>query len=528
MQTTRPAPGAPTPPADTTFQRVMDELDAVQALRLRDPEAALQALRTLAVPWARLPAGTQALVRARIGLQTGTALLMLGRQDDADAALQALHRQLQSPLLNDAAVAPELWQAARRCEVSCANAQAALAHGRGDYGGALRAYQRSLDLARALGERSFEAHVLVNLANTFEESGLPAQALEVSMQALDLAQALGMDELVADIHHNIGNALAASGQGAQGLASNRHALRAYEALGLQQKMGYALVAIAERLLELGRTDEAEQALRERASHAGAFANPQYEAYAAFLRGRIARARGEAEAARRAFAQALQISGDRLDDAVNQARTRLELARLALSESRPDEAQRQAQDALAGLQPSQAHRDLMQAHLLLSQTARLQGRLQEALDHHESFHACYERCFNEEAARKTAVLAVRHEVELARADAHRQRVENARLAEALAAIGARMAPPRAADHAVLPLPRPSRPAHPEDLQALGLTPREAEVLYWVTQGKTNDDVTQILGIGLSAVKKHLSSIFDKLGVENRTAAANAVLCRQPAD
>ena len=58
-------------------------------------------------------------------------------------------------------------------------------------------------------------------------------------------------------------------------------------------------------------------------------------------------------------------------------------------------------------------------------------------------------------------------------------------------------------------------------ALGLTPREAEVLYWVTEGKTNEDVAAILGTGLPAVKKHLGKVYDKLGVENRTAAAAAV-------
>ena len=59
----------------------------------------------------------------------------------------------------------------------------------------------------------------------------------------------------------------------------------------------------------------------------------------------------------------------------------------------------------------------------------------------------------------------------------------------------------------------------------LTPREAEVLYWVTQGKTNEDVGQILALSMSAVKKHLGRIYDKLGVDNRTAAADAARRRR---
>ena len=58
---------------------------------------------------------------------------------------------------------------------------------------------------------------------------------------------------------------------------------------------------------------------------------------------------------------------------------------------------------------------------------------------------------------------------------------------------------------------------EPLYALGLTPRVAEVLLWVAQGKTNGDIATILGISESTVKKHLLEIFQRLGVETRSAA-----------
>lgn len=57
---------------------------------------------------------------------------------------------------------------------------------------------------------------------------------------------------------------------------------------------------------------------------------------------------------------------------------------------------------------------------------------------------------------------------------------------------------------------------EKLQTL--TSREREVHYWVSQGKTNDEIAAILGISANTVKNHLSPIFQKLGVENRYAAA----------
>ncbi len=68
------------------------------------------------------------------------------------------------------------------------------------------------------------------------------------------------------------------------------------------------------------------------------------------------------------------------------------------------------------------------------------------------------------------------------------------------------------------------ATPQQLEALGLTPREAEVLFWVARGKTNDEIGIVLGIGLTTVKKHLESTFAKLGVENRTSAAAMALER----
>jgi DNA-binding NarL/FixJ family response regulator len=57
-----------------------------------------------------------------------------------------------------------------------------------------------------------------------------------------------------------------------------------------------------------------------------------------------------------------------------------------------------------------------------------------------------------------------------------------------------------------------------LRALGLSPKEAEVLLWVTQGKTNAETALILGITEATVKKHLEHIFEKLGVEKRGAAS----------
>lgn len=52
----------------------------------------------------------------------------------------------------------------------------------------------------------------------------------------------------------------------------------------------------------------------------------------------------------------------------------------------------------------------------------------------------------------------------------------------------------------------------------LSRREAQVLYEVGKGKTNDDIADALGISLSTVKTHMERVFQHLGVASRTAAA----------
>ena len=94
------------------------------------------------------------------------------------------------------------------------------------------------------------------------------------------------------------------------------------------------------------------------------------------------------------------------------------------------------------------------------------------------------------------------------------------AELIAAVAARL---RRKKQSATGRPASVADATPEALcRALGLTPREAEILHWVVQGKTNPEIGTILGIQLTTVKKHLESTFVKLGVENRTAAVTLAL------
>jgi DNA-binding NarL/FixJ family response regulator len=60
--------------------------------------------------------------------------------------------------------------------------------------------------------------------------------------------------------------------------------------------------------------------------------------------------------------------------------------------------------------------------------------------------------------------------------------------------------------------------PDDLIPLGLTAREAEVLHWIAEGKSNEVIAIILAASKRTVEKHVERILAKLGVERRTEAA----------
>lgn len=58
----------------------------------------------------------------------------------------------------------------------------------------------------------------------------------------------------------------------------------------------------------------------------------------------------------------------------------------------------------------------------------------------------------------------------------------------------------------------------------LSPREMEILQFVTEGKSNKEIAQVLGISHQTVKNHMTSILKKLDVRDRTQAAVYALRR----
>ncbi len=82
-----------------------------------------------------------------------------------------------------------------------------------------------------------------------------------------------------------------------------------------------------------------------------------------------------------------------------------------------------------------------------------------------------------------------------------------------------------DLVMIALEEEHAPPGPSALLALGLTARQAEVAYWVAQGKTNPEIAVILATSPRTIDKHMERILERLGVENRASLslrANEIL------
>jgi two-component system, NarL family, response regulator LiaR len=72
---------------------------------------------------------------------------------------------------------------------------------------------------------------------------------------------------------------------------------------------------------------------------------------------------------------------------------------------------------------------------------------------------------------------------------------------------------------VPAPTGGQPFRPDDgkREALGITPRELEILELIAQGLSNREIAEKLFVSENTVKTHSSRVFDKLGAKRRTQA-----------
>lgn len=62
-----------------------------------------------------------------------------------------------------------------------------------------------------------------------------------------------------------------------------------------------------------------------------------------------------------------------------------------------------------------------------------------------------------------------------------------------------------------------PVTPDLFAGAGFTPRESDVLYWLTRGKTNEEIAKLLRMRPDSVSRHLQTVYEKMGVEHRVSA-----------
>jgi ATP/maltotriose-dependent transcriptional regulator MalT len=73
-------------------------------------------------------------------------------------------------------------------------------------------------------------------------------------------------------------------------------------------------------------------------------------------------------------------------------------------------------------------------------------------------------------------------------------------------------------------RPQRSISPTVMQLLGLTKREAEILFLIYQDRSNPEIAKALNCSLATVKKHIEHIYSKLNVQSRTSAVLMALTK----
>ncbi|MGN6565095.1 MAG: LuxR C-terminal-related transcriptional regulator, partial [Thermomicrobiales bacterium] len=158
--------------------------------------------------------------------------------------------------------------------------------------------------------------------------------------------------------------------------------------------------------------------------------------------------------------------------------------------------------------------LLAAHRLLSELATAAGQFAEAQAHLDAALALADACAAPYERALTLLALAELHANLGEADR-----AQAAIAEATALCEPLDARPALARAAALAARLAARTAAPTP-NAAGLTAREVEVLRLVVQGLSNADVADRLFLSPRTVGQHLRSIYNKLGVDNRTAAAHA--------
>jgi signal transduction histidine kinase len=255
----------------------------------------------------------------------------------------------------------------------------------GDYANALEYMLGALDIADDIENRHLQAVLLNNLGSLFLELNTPAEALSYLSRCLQTARDIGEKAIEAAALDKTSNAHYQSGDYAQALAFGLESVRLCRDIGVRVGEADALNSVGDAYQAMGDPAQAlahfEQALRI-AQEIG----QKYEMVEALMRiGKTYQRQGQAELGLNTFEQALNLAEE-----------------------------------------IKAKREQYQCHQMLAEIHKEQRRFEQALQHHEWFHAIENEVFNEEADSKLKILQVVHRTETAKKEAEIYQLRNVAL------------------------------------------------------------------------------------------------------
>jgi DNA-binding winged helix-turn-helix (wHTH) protein/tetratricopeptide (TPR) repeat protein len=245
----------------------------------------------------------------------------------------------------------------------------------GKYQQSIETYERALNLLEGLGEHNKAGAVFNNMAIAFENKGNLDRAEHLYRaakvefgQAGDVTNQITATGNIADILYLRGNLAGAD-------KLYQEALRI--AGSVDSSEAYLLYRLADLDLSRGRVQDArrlaQQAVDAFQATQGAY---QYLTPAMLDLGEVLEAQGDLAGARSQFEQSL-ATAQKIGALVNAAESQEELARLAIEETHPEQAEALLHNAIAEFEKEKSDPDLSSAYTLLSRALLMQGKLDEA-------------------------------------------------------------------------------------------------------------------------------------------------------
>ena len=414
---------------------------------------------------------------------------------------------------------------------------------------AIQAANEAIALARTVGLRRLEGDALCTKGVVLADLGRLEESLEAMDQAEEIAQEVGSAADLARVSNNRTYVQVFAGMAEDAIADAEVGLQIARAQGTMLSSGIGILENqAEAAVRIGRWDDALAMLDAFPYDTGegstlcALAAPRVDVW---LR------RGDLIAAERALAPAIERAKPMTDPPFG-AQIRIRAAQLEIARGDRQKARRWLQEALeicteageriytakccsVGMEVEAAAGDLNAAGALLDladrveaggpllaepaafiATARAEHAEMGGQPHPECWEravAAWERCHD---VYWTAVARYRQADAILRA--HGERTHAAALAHSALEAARRLgAAPLVGQLEVLQ----ERGRLRDDatrVPHLGLTPREAEVLNLIAEGRTNRQIGDALYISEKTASVHVTNLLRKLGVNNRGAAA----------